>query len=68
VHFIQDMACVMQSVGSYDDLTHSDTSSHTSWTLDDGQMSSHFADMVILVDRWAGSPHLGQCTPELIRL
>jgi hypothetical protein len=25
VHFIQDMAHVMQSVGSHDDLTHSDT-------------------------------------------
>jgi hypothetical protein len=23
--------------------------------------------MIILVDRWAGSPHLGQCTPELDR-
>jgi hypothetical protein len=65
VHYIQDMVC--DGVGSCHDLTHSDASSHTSWTLDNGQMSSHFADMVILVDRWAGNPHIGQCTPELVR-
>jgi hypothetical protein len=45
VHFIQDIACVMQSVGSYDDLAHSDTPSHTSWTLDDGEMSLDIADI-----------------------
>jgi hypothetical protein len=67
MHFIHGIACVMQSVGEYDDLTHSDTSSHTSWTLENGQMSSHFADMVILVDKWERIPHLGLCTPELVR-
>jgi hypothetical protein len=41
VHFIQDMAGVMQSVGSLDDLAYSDASSHTSWTMDDGHMSFH---------------------------
>jgi hypothetical protein len=64
VHLLQDMARVMQSVGSPDDLTHSDLPSHISWTLDDGQMSPHFADMVILVDRWAGSPHFWTVYPQ----
>jgi hypothetical protein len=27
-------------------------------------MSSHFADMVILVDRWAGSPHFWTVYPQ----
>jgi hypothetical protein len=67
VHFIQDMTFVMQSVGPYDDLTHSDISSHTSWTLDDGQMKSHFVDMVILVERWERIPHLGESTQDIIR-
>jgi hypothetical protein len=63
VHFIQDMAHVMQSIGSHDDLAHSDIPSHTSWTLDDGHMSSHFADMVILVDKWVGNPHFWTVYP-----
>jgi hypothetical protein len=67
VHFMQDIARVMQSVGPLDDLAPSDTGSHTSWTLDDGHMSFYFADTVMLAHRWARSPHLGHCTPEVIR-
>jgi len=61
-HYMQNIACVMKSIGSHYDLTHLDTSSHTSLTLDDGRMSSHFADMVILVEIWEGSPYSGQFT------
>jgi hypothetical protein len=67
VCFMQDIAHVMQSIGPLDDLAPFDTSSHTSWTLDDGQMSFYFADIVMLAHRWERSPHLGRCTPEVIR-
>jgi hypothetical protein len=30
-------------------------------------MGSHFADMVILVNRWVKISHLGQCTPKHVR-
>jgi hypothetical protein len=47
----------MQGVGSYNDWTYLETPSHTSWTLDNGEMSSDIADMVRLVIKWAGILH-----------
>jgi hypothetical protein len=67
MHFMQNIACVMQSIGPLEDLAPSTTSSHTSWNLDDRQMSFYFADIVMPAHRWARSPHLGHCTPKVIR-
>jgi hypothetical protein len=64
VHYTQDIARVMQSVWSHDGLAYSDTGSHTSWAMDDGHMSFHIADMVILMVRWAGSPHFWTVHPR----
>jgi hypothetical protein len=54
----KDVAHLMQALGHM--MTrHLGTPSHTSWTLDDGHMSSDIADMVRLAIRWARSPHFG---------
>jgi hypothetical protein len=45
----------------------SNTGSHTSWTLDDGQMSFYFANTFIPTHRWARSPCLGALYTEVIR-
>jgi hypothetical protein len=42
---MQDIAHVMQSIESLDDLAPSDIGSHTSWTLDNGQMGFDVADI-----------------------
>jgi hypothetical protein len=66
VPLLQDMAHVMQSIESPGGLTHSDTGSHIFWTLDDGHMGLFMLDMVMVAQRWAGSPHPGLYTPETI--
>ena len=30
-------------------------------------MGSHLTDIVMMANRWAESPHLGQCTPHLLQ-
>jgi hypothetical protein len=62
---LQDMARVMQSVESLDGLTHSDTGSHTFWTLDDGQMGLDLIDMVMMAHLWARKPILWTVHPHL---
>jgi hypothetical protein len=59
VHLLQDMAHVMQSIESHDGLTYSDIGSHIFWTLDDGWMGFHFADMAMMAHRWERDPHFG---------
>jgi hypothetical protein len=59
VPFHANMACVMQRIGAFDYLAYVHTSSHTSWTLDDGHMSFHMVDMIMSVDIWEGIPQYG---------
>jgi hypothetical protein len=66
VPLLQDMARVMQSIESPSGLTHSDIGSHIFWTLDDGHMGLFMLDMVMVAQRWVGSPHPGLYTPETI--
>jgi hypothetical protein len=61
--FVQDTTLVMKSIGSLGDWPPSNTSSYTSWTLDNGQMSSHLTDMVMMVGKWEESPHLWTMYP-----
>jgi hypothetical protein len=49
---------------SFDDFSHSDTFSHTFWTLDGEQMISHFVDMVILVHRIGKESHSLDSAPQ----
>jgi hypothetical protein len=65
VPLLQDMARVMQSIESPSGSTHSDTSSHIFWTLDDGQMGLILTDIVMMAHLWAGSPYSGQVHPHI---
>jgi hypothetical protein len=65
VPLLQDMAHVMQSIVAHIESTHSDTSSHTLWTLDDGKMGFILTDMVMMKHLWERIPYYGQCTHTL---
>jgi hypothetical protein len=56
VPLLQDMACVMKSVESFDGLTHSDTGSYIFWTLDDGHIGLDLIDIVMVAQRWETNP------------
>jgi hypothetical protein len=43
VHYTEDVAHLMQSIGPCDDWTYPRAPFHTSWTLDDGHMSLDIA-------------------------
>ena len=57
----------MHNVKSPNGLIQSDTSSHIFYTLDNGWMGFHFVDMTMMAHKWAGSQHLGKCTPYIIQ-